>query len=229
LQRSSLNLWIEQAKGLSSSYHRALPEWASWKIKDYQNNQEVAAFVRARQMGWDITDFGSGDFENQGLTLFCLRNGIQGNPHERPYAEKMLIVGEMQETPFHYHKIKLEDIINCGGGNLMIEFLNTEDGLSPTSDPINVIADGQRMTLNPREPLRLRAGQSVTVERGVYHRFYAEAGTGPSLAWEVSQVNDDFTDNYFLSAGTRFSAIDEDVPIKHPLWHEVPLTTAGNS
>lgn len=180
----------------------------------------VADYLHERQMGWDITDFGSGDFERRGLVLFCLRNGIQGRADERPYAEKMLVVNEGQETPFHHHRVKVEDIINCAGGNLMIEFI----GPSQANGSITVRRDGMPVTVTAREPIRLSPGQSVTVERGIDHRFYGEPGHGPVLAWEVSQVNDDRNDNYFMDDVGRFSQIEEDVKPVNPLWHELHLS-----
>lgn len=221
MKRSQLNKRIALAKEFAGAHGRTLPEWSDWTLQDYQAHPEVARFLNARQIGWDVTDFGSGNFEETGLLLLCLRNGIQGNDSERPYAEKMLVVGEMQETPFHAHRIKLEDIINCAGGNLMIEFLNVDDNGVVEETAVTVMADGHSITLQPYEPLRLRPGQSVTVDRGVYHRFYGEASTGTVLAWEVSQVNDDNSDNYFLEERGRFSQIEEDAPITNPLWHEI--------
>ncbi len=179
MRRSDINRQIEFAKGFAASHARVLPEWADWSIGDYEGRADVASYLHERHMGWDITDFGSGDFARRGLVLFCLRNGIQGRSHERPYAEKMLVVNEGQETPFHHHKVKLEDIINCAGGNLMIEFINP----SHIDEPITVRSDGIPIALAAREPLRLRPGQSVTVERGIAHRFYGEPGHGPVLAW----------------------------------------------
>ncbi|MEO9338609.1 D-lyxose/D-mannose family sugar isomerase [Mesorhizobium sp. SB112] len=193
-----------------------------WNHDDYSANPAVSRYLRTRQMGWDVTDFGSGDFQKRGLTILCLRNGIQNDPCERSYAEKLLLVGEMQETPFHFHKFKLEDIINAGGGNLMIEFLHPENEKAPVS----VQADGQVIELRPKVPFRLRPGQSVTVERGVHHRFYGEKGTGQCLAWEVSAVNDDLTDNYFLEDLGRFASVQEDVDIATPLWSEIPLLSS---
>lgn len=35
-----------------------------------------------RQLGWDITDFGSSQFEKIGLSLFTIRNG---NPNKKKY------------------------------------------------------------------------------------------------------------------------------------------------
>jgi len=194
-----------------------LPVWSDWSLQDYRENPELTQFLFERQMGWDITDFGAGNFAERGLVLFCLRNGIQGSVNERPYAEKMLVVEEGQETPFHFHRVKLEDIINCAGGNLMIEFISPTD----SEEPITVRADGQVIRLQPREPLRLMPGQSVTVDRGVYHRFYGEKGHGTVLAWEVSQVNDDHADNYFMEELGRFSRIEEDEQAINPLWHEL--------
>lgn len=42
------------------------------------------------------------------------------------------------------------------------------------------------------------------------------------LVGEVSKVNDDRTDNRFLEDQGRFPAIEEDEPIRHPLFSEVP-------
>jgi len=60
--------------------------------------------------------------------------------------------------------------------------------------------------------------------RGLFHRFYAEVGTGMVLGGEVSQVNDDETDNYFLEPLDRFSDIEEDEIATSPLWNEIPIT-----
>ena len=43
----------------------------------------------------------------------------------RTYAEKILIVEEDQITPTHFHYQKMEDIINRGGGELMIQVWNS--------------------------------------------------------------------------------------------------------
>ena len=41
------------------------------------------------------------------------------------------------------------------------------------------------------------------------------------LVGEVSQVNDDRTDNYFLDPVGRFAEIEEDEPPLRLLWNEV--------
>jgi ABC-type sugar transport system, auxiliary component len=86
---------------------------------------------------------------------------------------------------------------------------------------ITVLVDGENIELDPHEPLILKKGQSVTVERNIFHRFYSVKGSGMVMAGEVSQVNDDNYDNYFLEQVGRFSQIQEDEPPLHPLWNEV--------
>ena len=69
--------------------------------------------------------------------------------------------------------------------------------------------------------ISLKRGQSVTVERNIFHKFYSSKGSGMVMAGEVSQVNDDNNDNYFLEPIGRFSEIQEDEPPLHPLWNEI--------
>jgi len=217
MKRSLINSVIRDAKELLAEYRWALPPWANWSLEDYEKNPELTQYLRDHQMGWDVTDFGGDDFLTRGLGLFCVRNGIQSDAMSLPYAEKLLFVQEEQETPFHMHKVKLEDIINRGGGELMIEFQQPEG----MDDPIEVRTDGILRRLEPGEPLSLKVGESVTVPRLVYHRFYGKAGHGPVLGGEVSQVNDDGSDNYFLEPVGRFAEIEEDEAPIHPLWNEV--------
>ena len=218
MKRSEIEAAIEQARGLLGEFRWTLPAWADWGPSDYAAAPELATHLHRHQMGWDVTDFGSDDFHGQGLTLFCLRNGIQSDQTTRPYAEKLLFIGEGQETPYHCHRVKLEDIINRGGGVLMIEFRRPPGATKRT---VTVIVDGRDRELEVEEPLRLFPGQSVSIPRGIYHRFYAEPGGGFVLGGEVSQVNDDTTDNYFWEPLRRFSSIEEDVTTRYPLWNEV--------
>ncbi|MEM1365767.1 MAG: D-lyxose/D-mannose family sugar isomerase [Pseudomonadota bacterium] len=217
MKRSQINAALREARLLLEAHRWALPAWASWTLNDYRNHGAVAAHLSRHQMGWDVTDFGSGDFATRGLTLFCARNGNQSDPNSIPYAEKILFVGEGQETPFHCHHAKMEDIINRGGGNLMVEFCHEGGG----DDEISVLVDGRTAHLQPHEPLRLTPGESVTIPRRLHHCFYGEAGAGPVFAGEVSQVNDDNSDNYFLEPLGRFAEIEEDEPALLPLWNEI--------
>lgn len=222
MKRSQVNAAIQRAMELLQANNWSLPAWAHWTAQDYSRAGDAARYLRDHQMGWDVTDFGSGDFSRRGLTLFCLRNGVQRDPRDRPYAEKLLIVGEGQETPTHLHRVKMEDIINRAGGVLILEFAHVDAAGAPTDAPVTVLVDGVARTLAPWARLRLRPGESVTIERGVYHRFYGEPGGGLVLAGEVSQVNDDRRDNYFREPLGRFADIEEDEARLRLLWNEIP-------
>ena len=221
MKRSEINKSIAEAKLLIAEYRWTLPRWAYWNVEQYKNHPDLSLYLRDHQMGWDVTDFGRGNFSKEGIILFCVRNGVQNIDNEKPYAEKLLFMKEDQVIPFHSHNIKLEDIINRGGGNLVLEFVKVDSQKNPLQEKIKVMIDGEFKTLNPYEPLILERGQSVTVERFVYHKFYAEKGTCMAMAGEVSQVNDDKKDNYFLEKVGRFADIEEDEDILHPLWNEI--------
>jgi D-lyxose ketol-isomerase len=221
MKRSEINAAIARAIDLITANRWSLPPWGHWGVSEFAAAADTARFLRDHQMGWDVTDFGSGDFARRGLTLFCVRNGRQDEANGKPYAEKLLIVGEDQETPVHRHRVKMEDIINRAGGTLTLEFAHCDRDGKATNAPVTVSVDGALRTLSPWEKLRLGPGESVTIERGVYHRFYAEKGKGLVLAGEVSQVNDDHSDNYFLEPIGRFAKIEEDEPPLRPLWNEI--------
>ncbi len=167
MKRSRNNCALIEARETLAAHRFPLPEWADWALADHAANPAQSQFLVDRQIGWDVTDFGQDRFETRGLTLLCLRNGRQTRPDERPYAEKALFVGEGQETPFHAHKMKLEDIIVRGGGNLIIEF--TRDGSFPVGDWAPRV-DGREVD-SFAGPIRLTPGASITVPRGLQHRF----------------------------------------------------------
>jgi D-lyxose ketol-isomerase len=225
MRRSDINRLQREALDLFATFRFALPRWATWTAEDWRAHAETARYCRLHQMGWDVTDFGSGDFFRRGLLVFCIRNGMQSAPEDKGYAEKLLVVRENQETPLHCHRVKLEDIIVRGGGTLVAEFYNNDGAGCRLDTPVTVLVDGERTDLAAGDKLRLSSGQSVTVTRGLWHRFYAEAGTGTALVGEVSQVNDDLSDNFFFQALPRFAAIEEDEAALFPLWSEVEVST----
>jgi len=208
MRRSEINRLMHEAEALLAAHRVALPPWARWSPEEWRSRPEQARYCARRQMGWDVTDFGSGRFAERGLLLLCLRNGVGGEEHDRPYAEKVMVVREGQETPFHFHRVKVEDIIVRGGGNLLVELADTDAAGAPLDTPVRVVTDGRERVVRAREPLRLTPGESVTLPTGLMHRFDGEPGGGVVLAGEVSLVNDDRTDNFFLDRVGRFAAIE---------------------
>jgi D-lyxose ketol-isomerase len=209
MKRSEINQILLKAKAFMAEKQFILPPWAYWSLDDWKNNKLDTDEIIDNMLGWDITDFGSGDFYQRGLFLFTIRNG-KLNKDRKPYAEKIMIVEENQETPMHFHWAKMEDIINRGGGNLVIDLYQSDKDENYSNDSLRVKTDGVARTVEAGGSVILKPGESICLEQGVYHRFYGEPGRGKVLVGEVSSVNDDASDNRFYEPIGRFPVIEED-------------------
>jgi len=216
MKRSEINQILKNAKAFLAEKQLMLPPWAYWSVDDWKKNKDTAAEVIENMLGWDITDFGSGDFYKCGLFLFTIRNG-KINVDKKPYAEKIMIVEEEQETPMHCHWSKMEDIINRGGGSLVIELYNATADSKLSDTPVTFKTDGITHTVQAGGKVVLTPGESICLEQGMYHRFYGEKTKGKVLVGEVSMVNDDNTDNFFHQPIGRFTVIEEDEQPVHLL------------
>jgi D-lyxose ketol-isomerase len=214
VKRSEINQIIRDADAFIRQHQFHLPPFAYWTPHEWMSKGAEVSEIVERGLGWDITDFGQGDYANRGLFLFTIRNGSPQNLATctgKVYAEKLLIVNENQVTPFHFHWHKVEDIINRGGGRLLIQLYNsTPDELADETSPVTVSTDGITRTLPPGGIVTLEPGESITLPTLLYHKFWAEGGR--VLVGEVSTVNDDNADNKFLEPIGRFTEIDEDEP-----------------
>jgi len=211
MKRSEINNLIKNALTFFEEMNFKLPPWGYWDMDDWQKNKDNCDEIFNNQLGWDLTDFGSGDFKDIGLLLFTIRNG-NVNMDKKPYAEKIMIADEGQVTPMHFHWSKMEDIINRGGGNLMIELYPSDENEKFDNRSFHVNLDGIKRSFNPGDIVRLTPGESITLYQGLYHTFYGEQGKGKVLVGEVSAVNDDHTDNKFYKPVGRFPEIVEDEP-----------------
>lgn len=211
MKRSEINHILRDAAAFVDQMGFHLPPFAGWTPEDCQARKTEASEVFNLGLGWDLTDFGRGQFAKEGLTLFTIRNGSpSGNPYSKTYAEKILIIQPGQLTLTHCHWKKTEDIINRGGGTLVMRLHHaTEtDGLADT--PVRVSLDGQVREVPAGGEVRLAPGESITLVPRVFHSFWA-CPDGPAvLAGEVSSVNDDRTDNCFLEPQLRFPQVEED-------------------
>lgn len=212
MKRSEVNDILAQGADFFRSFNFELPPFAHFSPDDMRARRKELHAVFDRGLGWDVTDYGAGRFGEFGLLLFTLRNGdtrdlLKGRG--MLYAEKVMISRKNQLTPMHRHAVKAEDIINRGGGRLVLElFASKEDGTIDRDARVTVPSDGTSKTLEPGGRLVLHPGESVTLLPGIWHAFWAEGGD--ALIGEVSTVNDDLTDNYFVDPVDRFSAIDDD-------------------
>jgi len=219
MKRSQINQYIQEALQFMDEHRFYLPEWVRWTPEDWIMKGEECNEIRENALGWDITDFGSGDFSKQGLTLITLRNG---NPKKKGkvYCEKIMFVRENQVTPIHFHWLKMEDIINRGGGTLCMRLWKADSAEKLSNEIITAQVDGVRTDIVPGKVFRLKPGQSICYKPYIYHEFWAE--NGHCMVGEVSTVNDDVMDNRFLKESGRFPKIEEDTPALFLLCNEYP-------
>ena len=217
MKRSQINEIIRESDAFIRSFGFRLPPFAYMSPEELRNHSESAIFTN--RLGWDITDYGQGKFDELGLFLFTTRNGDAADlatGRGMLYAEKIMISRKDQLSPMHRQVVKAEDIINRGGGTLVIE-LNApaEDMSVDRKKDVTVPVDGILRTFPAGHRLKLAPGESVTLLPGIWHAFWAE--DADVLIGEVSTVNDDLTDNVFEMEIGRFATIEEDEAPLHLL------------
>lgn len=220
MKRSEINEIIRESDKFIRSFGYVMPPFAYWSPEELKARtaSDSKAILDAR-LGWDITDYGQGKFNELGLFLFTTRNGNQEDLKKGSgmlYAEKIMISRDKQLSPMHRHIVKAEDIINRGGGTLVLELFNSNpDGSVDEKTDVEVATDGRVVRLKAGGHLKLQPGESVTLLPGNWHAFWGDGGD--VLIGEVSTVNDDLTDNIFREPIGRFSTIDEDEAPLHLL------------
>ena len=219
MKRSTINEIMAEADEMIRSYGFVLPPFARWTPTEFQANAARASAITDAACGWDITDYGAGDYDKLGLFLFTLRNGRLADLQRGGgmcYAEKLLISKQDQLSPMHTHVIKAEDIINRGGATMVVELYGSDtDGNFAEDRGGVVMCDGIAREFQAGEKLKFAPGESLTLMPGDWHAFWGEGGD--VLIGEVSTVNDDNTDNIFRDPIGRFAQIEEDVAPTHLL------------
>ncbi len=216
MKRSEINQLIRDSIDFFNEMNFKLPPWAYWTPEEWKGKYNTCNEIVDNMLGWDLTDFGSGDFHKRGLILFAIRNGNQ-KLDKKIYAEKIMIVEENQETPMHFHWSKMEDIINRGGGNLVIDLYRSDANEDFSDEDLEVTVDGVKRVVKAGGQVILTPGESICLLQGMYHHFYGEEGKGKVLVGEVSAVNDDSSDNCFYEEVGRFPEIVEDEAPLHLL------------
>lgn len=225
MRRSEINKALKDLEAMCEKCRFSLPPFCKMSPSQWQAAGHEYDEVRECMLGWDITDFGLNDFAKFGFSLITIRNGNRSNASKYPktYAEKLLYLNEGQMAANHFHWFKTEDIINRGGGNVLIRVYNSlpDEEIDYQSD-VTVHMDGRCYTVPAGTQMKLTPGESITITPGMYHDFAVEPGTGPVLLGEVSQCNDDNTDNRFNPPVGRFPQIEEDEQPYRLLCNEYP-------
>ena len=222
MKRSAVNSAIVWAKDFLKENNITLPSMAYWSMDDWKANSDKIDTIRKVGLGWDVSDFGMGDFATLGSVFYTVRNGLLSDPEVGvPYCEKYIIMKEGQRLPKHYHVWKTEDIINRTGGVLRLFVWNADKETGKQLDTdVEFYMDGIKHTAKAGEPIDIEVGDSVTLAPYVAHIFGPKPGCGDLIVGEVSSINDDRTDNYFEDARPRFVPVEEDVPVTIPLCNE---------
>ena len=225
MKRSTINQAINQAIPFFQIHQIFLPEFAYFTVSDWQEKRKDYDEVKKTSLGWDVTDFGSGDFQRIGRTIFTLRNGShKSKKYPKSYALKIMFLQEGQKSPIHYHKMKMEDIINQSGGKISICFWKSGSDHSLSKDDLVISKDGKQVEVFAGQQVILKPGESVCVVPNTYHQFWALEGSGAVVSGEVSSVSNDMTDNFFLMPAKRFPIVEEDQPRKYLLCSEYELS-----
>lgn len=223
MKRSKINAIIREMEALIKENGFHLPPFCHWSPRDWETKGHEYDEIRDNMLGWDITDFGLGDFDRVGFGLITLRNGNQHNPkYKKVYAEKLLFLRDDMMAPMHFHWFKSEDIINRGGGTLLIKVYNDDGQGGLAGSDVCVNSDGRSYYVKAGSMVELKPGESITIWPHQYHEFHVVKGSGSVLIGEVSQCNDDNRDNRFYEDIGRFPQIEEDEPAYRLLCNEYP-------
>ena len=225
MKRSEINRALREMEEMCRREHCYLPPFCHFTPEQWRTLSRDYAEVRDCMLGWDVTDYGLGDFAKVGLSLITLRNGsrVMSDKYPKVYAEKLLFLKQGQYSPNHFHWFKTEDIINRGGGNVLIRVYNARpDESVDRESEVCVRTDGLVRVVPAGTQIRLTPGESIHIPQYLYHDFSVEAGTGDVLLGEVSQCNDDKADNRFNPPVGRFPTIEEDEPPYRLLCCEYP-------
>ncbi len=225
MKRSEINKALRRMEEMCIREHCWLPPFCHFTAEQWNGVSHEYDEVRDCMLGWDITDYGLGDFDKIGMSLITIRNGnrAMADRYPKTYAEKLLFMKEGQYSPNHFHWFKTEDIVNRGGGNILIRVYNSrpDESVDLESD-VTVYTDGRTYTVPAGTQIRLTPGESIHLPQRVYHDFSVEEGSGDVLLGEISQCNDDNTDNRFDPPVGRFPTIEEDEPPYRLLCNEYP-------
>lgn len=126
MKRSEINAALKEMEQMVKEYRFVLPPFCDFTPEQWQEKGHDYDEIRDNMLGWDITDYGMGNFDKMGFSLITIRNGnLKMGKYTKTYAEKLLYIKEGQYSPMHFHWSKMEDIINRGGGNVLIRVYNS--------------------------------------------------------------------------------------------------------
>ena len=93
MKRSEINQAIRQMEALIKEHGFEIPPFCSWTPEEWKEKGAEYQEIRDNMLGWDITDYGLGEFDKVGFALLTLRSGTLQHPnYTTTYAEKLLMI-----------------------------------------------------------------------------------------------------------------------------------------
>ena len=105
MKRSEINKALKELEQMCIQEHCYLPPFCHFTPEQWQETGHEYDEVRDCMLGWDITDYGLGNFDKVGFSLITIRNGNRAMADKYPkvYAEKLLYLKAGQYAPLHFH------------------------------------------------------------------------------------------------------------------------------
>ena len=77
MKRSEINKALKELEAMCAKEHCYLPPFCHFTPEQWQEKGHEYDEVRDCCLGWDITDYGQGNFDKIGFSLITIRNGSQ--------------------------------------------------------------------------------------------------------------------------------------------------------
>jgi len=231
VKRSEINATLLLARDFFEAYRFKLPKWAAWSPVNWDYSGEEMQAIKDCQLGWDVTDFAQGNFSEQGMTSFMLRNGapsLEPPPDHAPqeakrhYSEKIMLVQLHQTLPLLALKHRTQDLINRGGGDLVVQvYLSTTEYELDEKKRVPLQVNGIAYNVKAGGIVRLVSGDGLTLQPATYYKYWAEKAS--CIVGAISTTCDETNDYLFFDPNCqRFPSIEPDESPLHLLHYEYP-------
>ena len=92
MKRSQINAALRELEEMCRKHCCYLPPFCHFTPREWEEKGHEYDEVRECMLGWDITDYGLGNFDKFGFYLITIRNGNRQMPEKytNVYAEKLL-------------------------------------------------------------------------------------------------------------------------------------------
>lgn len=222
MKRTEINENLLLALDFFQAYRFLLPKWAVWRKANWEHCGPEADEIRQCRLGWEISDFGRGQFSQLGALRFVLRRGAPAvRRRDKPYEESIGLCQVEQVMPMHYHPERMVDLTNRGGGELVVQVqAANERGRPDNQSRVGVSVNGISYNLKPGGMVRLTGGDWISLRPGTYCKFWAEkAGC---LVGELGSMATSAPATRYLDDIAWETEIEEDEPALYLLSHEYP-------